>query len=549
MRIRIGFLHRRDRIRLELPAGSRLSGTLASGPFAGPLLIEGLERLPARIRPGLKLLETADERLVQTALRKLEAAELPAETLPFAPGGDWGEARSAATVLLRVPLGDPRPAGDEDHLQRDVGDDEARGILERAAKALGDLAGRPSSTPPPALWHLASPQRHWTVEDAACRRVALRSSPDSPPLVAASAKQVLAAGETPALRIVPPEGAAIRVDEVEIGIGFHWQHRRGLEYGGALELFVDASGRLGLLNELDLEDYLASVNSSEMTADCPAALLEAQTVAARSTVLATRGRHHHGEPFDLCADDHCQCFRGSEQAAEASRAAALATAGVVLVHENLVCDARYSKSCGGVVEAYEEVWEDQPVPYLKALRDAEGCGDPPRRDEAAWCDWIDAAEDVWCNTEDVELPAALAYGQGYYRWTTTRTREELAASIRRRTGREFGRLEDLKPRGRGRSGRLTALEVVTDAGSFTIGKELAIRLALSDSCLCSAAIHWSWEGDELTIRGKGWGHGVGLCQLGATRMALAGRDAGEILRHYYPGARLVALTAAERTTP
>lgn len=550
MHVRVGFLHRRERIRLELPVGCRLTGALASEAAAGPLLIEGFDRRSARVRPGLKLLECADADLLATAAGRLNAAGLPARVLPFAPGGRWGAVRAPETKLLWLPLGEARPAGDEDHLQRDLGDDDDRRALAGARQALGDLAGRPSGQPPPALWHLASAQRHWRVVEVARTRVRLRAGdgPDDSPLEFCAC-QALSADDLPALRIEAQASGRIRVDEVEIGIGFHWEHRRGLEYESALELFVDSSGRLGLLNELDLERYLASVNSSEMTADCPPALLEAQTVAARSTVLATRGRHHCGEPFDLCSDDHCQCFRGAGQPGASSISAAEATRGQVLVHEGWICDARYSKSCGGIVEAYEEVWEDQPVPYLRALCDSEAGGDPPERDEDAWRDWIDVAEPVWCNTEGAGLPAGLAYGQGYYRWTVERERADLAASIRRRTGRSFERLLDLKPLSRGRSGRLTALEVVTDTGSFTIGKELAIRLALSDSCLYSAAIHWTWSGDTLRIHGKGWGHGVGLCQLGATRMALAGRGAPEILAHYYPGARLRSLPAAERTAP
>jgi stage II sporulation protein D len=549
MLIRIGFLHRREQLLLRLPAGSRWLGPWGEHAAEGELHLSRTHGEPALVRRGLKLLETADPGLLAAAQTRLHSAGFATEEQPFAPGGHWGGPRAAATRLLWLPLGTARPAGGDDHLQLDHGDDEARHALLEVRSALGDLAGRPSGAPPPALWHLGAPLRYQQILKPARAALTL-----SGPAAGACAGQIREIRQQPAtaraaLRVLPPAGGSIEVAEVEIGIGFHWQHRRSLVYEGAIELFLDASGRLGLLNEIDLEAYLASVNSSEMTADCPPALLEAQTIAARSTVLATRGRHHHGEPFDLCADDHCQCFRGAGQVAAASRAAAQATAGQVLVHGGLVCDARYSKSCGGIVEAYEQVWEDQPVPYLGALCDTAGGGPPPERDEAAWQAWIGEAESVWCNTEGEDLPPGLAYGGGYYRWSVERSRRELAASIRRRTGREFGQLLDLRALSRGRSGRLTALEVLTDAGSFIIGKELAIRLALSETCLYSAAIRWHWRGDTLIIEGKGWGHGVGLCQLGATRMALAGLDAGRILAHYYPGTHLETLPASERNSP
>jgi SpoIID/LytB domain protein len=530
-RVRIGILHQRDEIRLHLPPGTRLTAPDLSLPLEGTMTLRPVAVTQGRVRQALKVLECADSELLEQARIRFIEAGLPAVLRPHAPGGQWPAARAAATRLLALPIGGPVVPASGEHMRRELARPEDLPLLEETRRALGELAGRASTTGPPALWHLHAPARcRWTEQEPSGR---LRL-------------------ETPAgksrecglpARIVLPPGALAEVEDVRVGIGFHWDHRETLCYEDTLELWLAPEGLLGLVNELDLERYLASVNSSEMTADSPAELLRAQTVAARSTLLATRGRHHAGEPFDICADDHCQCFRGSGTVRAASEEAARATAGVVLCHEGWICDARYSKSCGGIVEAYEHVWEDQSVPYLPSFRDT--CRPDPDfarpATEEGWRAWILADEEVWCNTEAFRLPTGLHYSDGFYRWRITLSRDEAAAHLRRATGRAFERLLDLVPLERGASGRLKRLLVRTDAGDFTIGKELAIRLALSATCLYSAAIVLDWEGDTLVIHGKGWGHGVGLCQLGATRMALEGRDWRGILRHYYPGAALAAL--------
>jgi stage II sporulation protein D len=529
-RVRIGFLHQRQEIRLRLPGGSWMAAGGVGRELSGEWTVRPRQAAPGQVQSALKVLEGADPEQLESARRRLVEAGLPAILRPHAAGGRWGDIGAPATWLLSVTRGEPGPALGGAHMLRERAIPADLESLDSIRHALGGLAGAPSQSGPPALWHLREPIRTRWVVEAARGGLGLDNG-----------AEVLALPAVVRLRL--PEGGLADVAEVRVGIGFHWDHMETLAYEDTLELVLEPEGSLCAVNELPLERYLASVNSSEMTADSPPALLRAQTVAARSTLLATRGRHHAGEPFDICADDHCQCFRGSRTLRETSIAAARDTEGAVLVHGGRVCDARYSKSCGGIVEAYEHVWEDQPIAYLPSFRDT--CAPDPGwttpRSEDEWRAWILSPEDVWCNTEQFSLPPGLSFSDGFYRWSVSLPREEAAAHIRRATGRSFGRLLDLVPLERGMSGRLKALRVETDEGAFVLGKELAIRLALSPSCLYSALVVFRWEGDCLHIHGKGWGHGVGLCQLGATRMALGGRSWREILAHYYPHADLVTL--------
>ena len=525
-RVRIGILHQRPELRLWLPDGARANAPGFAVALAGDWVLRPVDVSPGLVQHALKVLECSDEILLQAACARLAAAGLPVALRAHAQGGRWGRVRAAATRLLSLPLGDPVTPLPGAHMLREQARPADQRLLSSLRDALGDLAGRASASGPPALWHLQAPVRcRWSVV-APVGRLCLEG-PDSAAFTC----------DAP-LRLVLPPAALAEVANVRVGIGFHWDHQEALAYEDTLEAWLEPEGGLGLINELDLERYLASVNSSEMTADSPPGLLKAQTVAARSTLLATRGRHHAGEPYDICADDHCQCFRGSRTIRDASAEAARATAGQVLAHEGWICDARYSKSCGGIVEAYQHVWEDQAVPYLCSFRDTRAAdpGFVAPAMEAGWRAWILGSEDVWCNTEAFRLPDGLRYSDGFYRWRVALSREEAAGHIRRVTGRSFNRLLDLVPQERGASGRLKRLLVRTDGGDFPIGKELTIRLALSANCLYSAAIVLDWEGETLVIQGKGWGHGVGMCQLGATRMALEGRDWRQILQHYYPGA-------------
>ena len=352
------------------------------------------------------------------------------------------------------------------------------------------------------------------------------------------------------LRIVPSSGAASRIKlaNVVVGIEFHWQHSRTQELEGILEVGLNNEGMLAAINEVGLEDCLASVNSSEMSADCPVELLRAQTVSARSTILATMGKHHYDENFHLCSDDHCQCYHGAANVTEASRQAVIDTWGENLLYDRRICDARYAKICGGVMEGYPYVWDDRNSPYLVPGVDGVESIDYPLDTEEKAIKYIDSNPDVYCNTAKYRIPANLPYNsKDLFRWEVSYSREELQDLIHKKTGEDFGELIDLAPVERGPSGRLIYLDVVGTHRTIRLGKELTIRRALSESHLYSSCFYIVRERGaagsitRFRLKGAGWGHGVGLCQVGATVMAQLGFDYKQILRHYYKGAELVKL--------
>lgn len=349
---------------------------------------------------------------------------------------------------------------------------------------------------------------------------------------------------------IQPDGAdaVIELADVTVGIEFHWQHTRTQKLPGTLEIRLNNNGKLLAINELDVESYLISVNSSEMTKENPVELLKAQTVAARSTILATMGKHHYDEPFHLCADDHCQCYHGMANVSEASERAARETEGENLMSENRVCDARYAKICGGVMEDYEFVWDNRPVAYLRAGIDGQAKISTALREEDKAKAYIDSEPDVWCNTKKYAINSALPYNtRDLFRWRVTYELKELQTLISKKLGEDFGELIDLIPGERGNSGRLVWMDVVGSRKTVRVGKELAIRRILSESHLYSACFYIERDLDEtgkivrFHLIGAGWGHGVGLCQVGATVMAQLGFDYRQILTHYYRNSKLQKL--------
>ena len=259
--------------------------------------------------------------------------------------------------------------------------------------------------------------------------------------------------------------------------------------------------------------------------------------------------------FDVCADDHCQRYQGiTRESTETVRKAIEATWGQVLMYGGELCDARFSKSCGGVYELFENCWQPTHYDYLVARRDGEDEMDFPdltREDHAA--EWILSSPSAYCNTTDPEILSQVLndYDQetkDFYRWKVEYTQEEIADLIKRRTGVDYGRIRDLEPIARGTSGRLYKMKIVGEKLSKTIGKELAIRYALSESALYSSAFvvaKYDIDADgyprKFVLRGAGWGHGVGLCQIGAAVMGAKGYNYKEILLHYFIHAEVSAL--------
>ena len=387
------------------------------------------------------------------------------------------------------------------------------------------------------------------------------------------------------LTFVPKDDScSFTLHDVTIGVSFHWKRNEDQTFKGALKL-IQENGRIVAINEIDVESYLTSVISSEMSANASLELLKAHAVISRSWLLAQMrkpapaddGRDVLGDTapvvraatdsddelirwwdrddhvhFDVCADDHCQRYQGITHASTPQVQQAIeATWGQVLMHRGELCDARFSKSCGGVFEEFENCWEHQHHPYLVARRDGEDetkFPDLTREDEAE--EWILTAPKAFCNTRDKEILSQVLndYDQettDFYRWQVEYTQEQFADLIRRRTGDDYGRIRDLQPVARGTSGRLYKMKIVGEKKSRVIGKELAIRYALSESTLYSSAFvveRHDVDADgypaKFVLRGAGWGHGVGLCQIGAAVMGAKGYNYKQILLHYFVGATI-----------
>lgn len=365
------------------------------------------------------------------------------------------------------------------------------------------------------------------------------------------------------LRLVldDPSGRFL-LDNIHVGIGFHWDHRETQEYEGNLAFHIDRYGKITAVNILDLETYLSAVNSSEMVPNCSMEFLKSQTIVARNTVFATTGKHHFGDPFDLCADDHCQCFHGSAAIEDRSREAAALTRGEVLMYRDQVCDARYAKVCGGIGESYENVWDDQKIPYLTKFYDGADAPAqlPDLRQEDTVREFIESSPKVFCNPDAFQLPDYLREAHehfnwqvGYmpeksgFRWEVRFTPEELGQIVEEKTGWGLGAILDIQPLERGDSGRLIYAKLLGQNGEKIIGKELEIRGVLSKTHLFSSMFVVDREVDTdgnikaIRLKGGGWGHGVGLCQVGAEIMGEQGYSYDEILYHYYPGSKLKKL--------
>lgn len=320
--------------------------------------------------------------------------------------------------------------------------------------------------------------------------------------------------------------------DVMIGIDFHWQRKRALKYAGGLKFIVEGD-RITAVNRIGIENYLLSVISSEMKSSASLELLKAHAVISRSWCLRRieeRKRHCPGADiphldYDVCADDHCQRYQGVGMAVgENVRKAIDETWGKALRFGGEICDARYSKCCGGRTELFSTCWEDRDPGYLRSVEDSDGDG--------CFCDCEDdAVLSQVLNDYDLET-------KDFFRWELRYGREELSRLIRERTGEDYGLIKALEPVETGPSGRIKYLKIVGSRKTGVIGKELKIRRALSDSHLKSSAFEVIEEGDTFILRGRGWGHGVGLCQIGAAVMAEKGYSYEEILGHYYEGAEI-----------
>lgn len=376
--------------------------------------------------------------------------------------------------------------------------------------------------------------------------------------------------------------ASFSLSDVTIGVNFHWERKETQTFLGTLR-FVVESDKIVAINELPVEKYLESVISSEMSATSSLELLKAHAVISRSWLLAqmkkrrevaesgnnffsftkkedTLIRWYDREDhtlFDVCADDHCQRYQGitketSPHVAEAIRQ----TKGQILMDGEEICDARFSKCCGGITEEFQYCWEDTPKTYLTAVRDiALGVEHtlPNLTNEEEAEKWIRFNPPAFCNTQDKKILSEVLndYDQetvNFYRWKETLSQEKLQQLIADKLKMDLGAILDMKAVERGKSGRISKLQIIGTEKTFTIGKELEIRRTLSDSHLLSSAfVVDKYDKDEqgvpqrFELIGAGWGHGVGLCQIGAAVMGEQGYHYDAILLHYYQGAEIKKL--------
>lgn len=350
--------------------------------------------------------------------------------------------------------------------------------------------------------------------------------------------------------------------DVVIGVNFHWQRLETQTFRGSLRLLADG-GKIWAINDLPVEDYLESVISSEMSAQSSLPLLMAHAVISRSWLMsqidgntAPNTQASHGDAFirwydhtdhtlfDVCADDHCQRYQGitketSPNVAEAIRR----TRGELLTYGDEICDARFSKCCGGAMEEFQYCWDDTPKPYLKGIGDTPEETIPDLTVEENARQWILSSPKSFCNTTDKRILSQVLndYDQettDFYRWRVSYTQEELSKLVEKKLGAGLGTITDMRPLKRGTSGRICELRIAGTKKTIVVGKELEIRRALSESHLYSSAFVVEKQGDNFTLIGAGWGHGVGLCQIGAAVMGDKGYAYDEILRHYYPGAEI-----------
>lgn len=304
---------------------------------------------------------------------------------------------------------------------------------------------------------------------------------------------------------------------VRIGIGFHWDRHEDQEFQGELEIRTNPDGTQTAINTLDLEDYLCSVISSEMNANSPMELLKAHAVISRSWAMRAMEHPNH-EGFHVCADDHCQRYEGLRRMNERAVQAVRETAGQVLLYGNAVCDCRYYKCCGGRSEIWRTCWEDIDVPYIQSV-------------ECPYCGRVSAQTlRLVLNDYDQET-------KDFHDWQVTYTDDELDGIVNARYP-GIGHITALEPLHRGASGRIDSLRITGTNRSEIIGKELNIRYALSKKCLYSSWFEVSHTDGLWTLTGHGWGHGAGLCQIGAAQMATEGYSYEQILSHYYVGTRI-----------
>ncbi|WP_346860075.1 SpoIID/LytB domain-containing protein [uncultured Draconibacterium sp.] len=377
------------------------------------------------------------------------------------------------------------------------------------------------------------------------------------------------------LQFIPADfdSSEFELKDVTIGVNFHWEQKEDQKFQGTLKLIIE-DGKITAINVLPIENYLISVISSEMSASSSLDLLKAHAIISRSWLIAQTDkqdkltdasekyestfqtddefirwydREDHVN-FHVCADDHCQRYQGTTRSHNPNVVKAVnETSGVILSYNGEVCDARFSKCCGGIAELFENCWEPVNHPYLSAVIDNPA---PPKGFETDLTMeknsvvWLNNKPEAFCNTDDEEILKQVLNeydwtAKDFYRWKVEYSQKDLSALILKRSGHDFGDIYDMIPVERGVSGRLIRLKIIGSKKTLTFGKELEIRRWLSESHLYSSAFTVERqiviEGvpQKFVLHGAGWGHGVGLCQIGAAVMGHKGYTYDKILHHYF----------------
>ncbi|MBM4338202.1 MAG: SpoIID/LytB domain-containing protein [Deltaproteobacteria bacterium] len=371
----------------------------------------------------------------------------------------------------------------------------------------------------------------------------------------------------PSIRFIAEKSSLFSLANVTIGNQFHWERKEDQIFQGDLILQLRPEETICAINEISPEDYLSSVVSSEMNTDAPFEFLKAHAILSRSWLLSALhqkrkrtdlliqsgkiktdeiirwyDREDH-DLYDVCADDHCQRYQGiSKTAADKASEAVHETCGRVLTFQDEICDARYSKCCGGLTENFDTAWNDKQFHYLTTVSDAPVPHQPIRSEQEA-SKWIHSPPEAYCRVTDQHLLERILPGfdretKDFFRWKVEYSRKELEEILRQKSGFDFGTLVEIVPLQRGPSGRISHLRIVGLKKSMVVGKELEIRRWLSPSHLYSSAFIVKSETNQFIFHGAGWGHGVGLCQIGAAVMATQGFLAEKILKHYFRGVEI-----------
>ena len=351
--------------------------------------------------------------------------------------------------------------------------------------------------------------------------------------------------------------SSYNIKPVTAGRGFHWQKQINISIKGSIKI-KNIDGCLFLVNEVGMEDDHMSVATSEMSGECPEALLEAQTIAARSWLMASEEQKHKDLGIDACNDDCCQRYQGIKNISARAKSAALNTRGKFVIYKNKICDTRYSKSCGGISEDNENVWDDNPKKYLRGIFD--GSGDiPDLSNKEQLNKWIFEPEDCYCSNEHVSKSdlkrflGSVDESGDYFRWEITYSNEQLTKIINKKLNESFDSIESLIPMKRGASGRIMILKISGKKDNkeqkILVDSEYNIRNTLHPEFLYSSAFVINANSgsescaEKITLSGAGWGHGAGLCQIGALGMAINGKSSEDILKHYFTSTEIKKIYA------